>query len=52
MKATAYLSSPLGLIMLIGSDAGLSTIGFQANPERHQPNALPRKLLESEQPTR
>ncbi|HLO32583.1 MAG TPA: methylated-DNA--[protein]-cysteine S-methyltransferase [Anaerolineales bacterium] len=29
MKATTYIASPLGLMMLTGSDAGLSAIDFQ-----------------------
>ena len=48
MNATAYLASPLGLVMLAGSDAGLSAISFQevtgATPTEHR--AVPACLRE------
>ena len=48
MNATAYLASPLGLVMLAGSDAGLSAIRFEeaagAIPTEH--GAVPACLRE------
>ena len=36
MNALAYLDSPLGLLSLTGTDAGLSAVSFH-NTERHSP---------------
>ena len=48
MNTTAYLSSPLGLLSLTGSDAGLSAVSFH-NTEGHAPTlaaAVPACLRE------
>ena len=39
MDTTAYLNSPLGLMTLVGSDAGLSAVSFRA-PEGHRPTEI------------
>jgi len=39
MNATAHLSSPLGLLSLAGSDAGLSAVSFHGT-EGHEPTAF------------
>ncbi|WP_310394465.1 methylated-DNA--[protein]-cysteine S-methyltransferase [Hymenobacter sp.] len=36
---TAYLDSPLGLVTLVGSEAGLSVVSFR-EPEGHAPTAF------------
>ena len=49
MLATAYLDSPLGLLALAGSDAGLRAVGFAApdGPAATPPAAVPACLREA-----